>query len=147
MRTRTRARAWVLQMLYAWESRGSVGSLAAVRDAFFRDRRVNESSRHYITQLCDVLDAYLPGIDTAIEAALTNWRLERLSAIDRNVLRIGTAEMLYVPDVPARVALQEAIQLAEKYGTEESPRFVNGVLDALLHGAGSGTGDAPEARR
>lgn len=147
MRTRTRARAWVLQMLYAWESRGRVGPLADVRDAFFRDRRVSEDSRRYITQLCDVLDAHLPGIDVAIEAALTNWRLERLSAIDRNVLRIGTAEMLYVPDVPARVALQEAIQLAEKYGTGESPRFVNGVLDALLHGVGSGTRGPSEDRR
>ncbi|NIQ57710.1 MAG: transcription antitermination factor NusB, partial [Gammaproteobacteria bacterium] len=63
---------------------------------------------------------------------LTNWRLDRLSAIDRNVLRLAAAEMLFFDDVPPLVSIQEAVQLAEKYGTGESPRFVNGVLDALM---------------
>jgi N utilization substance protein B len=78
-----------------------------------------------------VLDARLADIDAALRDALDNWRLERLSAIDRAVLRIGAAEILYVDEVPPKVAIQEAIRLAESYGGDESPRFVNGVLDAL----------------
>jgi N utilization substance protein B len=62
---------------------------------------------------------------------MPNWRLDRLSAIDRNILRIGTVEMLRVRDVPPRVAIHEAIRLAERYGSEDSPGFVNGVLDAV----------------
>ncbi len=62
---------------------------------------------------------------------MDNWRLERLSAIDRAVLRIGAVELMWMDDVPPKVAIQEAIRLAEAYGGDESPRFVNGVLDAL----------------
>jgi N utilization substance protein B len=76
-----------------------------------------------------------------VAAAVTNWRPERLSVIDRNVLRLGAAELMWIDDVPARVTLQEAILLAEKYGTENSPRFVNGVLDALMRQVGAATGD------
>ncbi len=62
---------------------------------------------------------------------MPNWRLERLSAIDRNILRIGTVEILAMPDVPPAVAIHEAVRLAERYGSADSPRFVNGVLDAV----------------
>jgi N utilization substance protein B len=92
--------------------------------------------------LVEVLDARLADIDTALRDALDNWRIERLSAIDRAVLRIGAAEILFVDEVPAKVAIQEALHLAEAYGGDESPRFVNGVLDALYkrhdpHGGGA----------
>ncbi len=69
--------------------------------------------------------------DARIEACMPNWRLDRLSAIDRNILRIATAEMIAVDDVPHRVAIHEAIRLAERYGSDDTPGFVNGVLDAV----------------
>jgi N utilization substance protein B len=78
-----------------------------------------------------LMDQHLPEIDAALRGALDNWRLDRLSRIDRAVLRIAATEMLYVDEIPPRVAIQEAIRLAEAYGGEDSPRFVNGVLDAL----------------
>ena len=78
------------------------------------------------------------GLDGAIQESLTNWRLERLSVIDRNILRLAAAEMLHMEDIPPRVAIQEAISLAERYGTDQSPRFVNGVLDALMRRIGRG---------
>jgi transcription antitermination protein NusB len=81
---------------------------------------------------CEALHETLPGIDAEIQRCLTNWRLERLSAIDRNVLRIAAVEMLRFEDVPPLVSIQEALRLAEKYGTDRSPAFVNGVLDALM---------------
>jgi N utilization substance protein B len=83
--------------------------------------------------LVNLVSDHRADIDRQLDDSLTNWRLERLSVIDRNILRLAAAEILYgqVDDVPPAVSIQEAIVLAEKYGTQESPRFVNGVLDAL----------------
>ena len=81
--------------------------------------------------LLGTLDDHGAEIDDALRRALQNWRLERLAAIDRAVLRIGAAELLHGEDIPPKVAIQEAIRLAEAYGGEDSPRFVNGVMDAL----------------
>ncbi|MFW6080163.1 MAG: transcription antitermination factor NusB [Gemmatimonadota bacterium] len=140
MRDRSRARGWALQMLYAWEARGMKGSpLDAMRD-FVRERNVAVESRGYIEWLLGTVAEHREAIDRAVGEALTNWRLERLSAIDRNILRLAAAEMLFIEEVPPRVSIQEAIVLAEKYGTAESPRFVNGVLDALMHRADGGGG-------
>lgn len=74
----------------------------------------------------------LERIDHEIQEALTNWRLERLAAVDRHILRLAAAELYFLEEIPPLVSIQQAISLAEKYGTAESPRFINGVLDALL---------------
>lgn len=145
MKERTRARGWTLQILYAWEIRGA-GDLEAIARSILAERRVASSSMPYIRRLVTAVAEHHPEIDEAIQESLTNWRLERLSAIDRNVLRLAAAELLFFDDVPPRVSIQEAVLLAEKYGTAESPRFVNGVLDALMRRAGagaSGGGSAP----
>ena len=94
-------------------------------------RNVSSRYRPYIDQLLLALDQDLAECDTRIEASMPNWRLDRLSAIDRNILRIGTVEMVAIADVPHRVAIHEAIRLAERYGSDDSPGFVNGVLDAV----------------
>lgn len=128
---RSRARAWVLQIHYRWESGGCEGSL---RDALVdttATRRIAPRRLPYIRELLAILDRSLPEIDRALVGALDNWSFDRLSRIDRAVLRIGAAELLERDDVPPKVAIQEAIRLAEAYGGNESPRFVNGVLDAL----------------
>lgn len=70
-------------------------------------------------------------IDEKISSCLENWTFDRLSCVDRCVLRLGTYELLYEPDVPVQVTLDEAIELAKKFGTENSGRFVNGVLDRI----------------
>ncbi len=97
-----------------------------------RNLRVSPQNRPYAEVLVRLVGVNLQRIDRSIEDALTNWRLERLSVIDRNVLRLGVAEMLFVDDVPPRLTIREMVRLAEKYGTHESPRFVNGVLDAVM---------------
>lgn len=132
MKARTRARGWTLQVLYAWEMRGAPEPLSAFAKGMLADRRVAADSRRYIDRLVDVVGAHRPEIDERVQGALTNWRLNRLSAIDRAILRLAAAEMLFVDDVPPVVSIQEAVKLAEKYGTAESPRFVNGVLDAFM---------------
>ena len=144
-RARSRARGWALQVLYASESRDMPPD--TVLEEFLVERRIAPESRPYLRSLVGAVMDHRGEIDGAIEGALTNWRLERLSAIDRTILRIAAAELLFEDDVPARVAIQEGIILAEKYGTSESPRFVNGVLDALAraHGGVGGRDTGREA--
>ena len=88
--------------------------------------------QEYTDLLLDCLERHRPDVDARIEALAENWRLSRMTAVDRNILRIAAAEMVHVEDVPLRVSVHEAIRLAEWFGSGESARFVNGVLDALL---------------
>jgi len=145
VRSRSRARGWALQALYAWEARGADPE-AAVRTLqdLFSNLRVSPQNRPYAEILVRLVAVNQQRIDRLIQDALTNWRLNRLSVIDRNVLRLGVAEMLYVDDVPPRLSIREMVRLAEKYGTHESPRFVNGVLDAVMRSAIPG--EASDAR-
>lgn len=133
-RKRSRARGWALQVLYAWESRGERDRLPNLLSEFISTRRIGAEAQEYLETLITTLDLYLEPIDQTVTASLLNWRMERLSIIDRNILRLAAAEMLHLA-IPPRVVIQEALQLAEKYGTNESPRFINGVLDALMRRA------------
>ncbi len=129
---RGRARAWLLQIHYRWESASFDGSL---RDALVdtaATRRISPRRLPYIRLVLGLLDQHLDEVDATVASALDNWRLERVSKIDRAILRIGAVEILYVEGVPPKVSIQEAIRLAEAYGGPDSPRFVNGVLDALF---------------
>jgi N utilization substance protein B len=128
---RRRARAWALQVHYGWESGGSVGTLEGALGRVVGNRRVSPRRLPYVRRLLTLLDEHLAEVDRLLHAALENWRLERLSAIDRGVLRLAAVELLHVDDVPPKVTIQEGIRLAEQYGGPDSPRFVNGVLDAL----------------
>lgn len=133
MRNRTRARGWALQALYAWEQRGGQGEMAIpVLQELFGSLRVSPQNRPYAEILVRLVGTNLERIDAMIEENLTNWRMERLAVVDRAILRLGTAEMMFVDDVPPRLVIREMVQLAEKYGTHESARFVNGVLDAVM---------------
>ena len=134
-RKRSRSRGWALQILYAWETRGRADDLAQLEREFLATRRVGAEAREYLQTLIEALHAHVPEIDRALEASLLNWRLERLSIMDRNILRLAAAEMLYL-GIPPRVVIQEALLLAEKYSTAESPRFINGVLDAVMRREG-----------
>jgi N utilization substance protein B len=133
VRSRSKARGWALQGLYAWESRGGQPEDAMrILGTLFSTLRVSPTNRPYAEVLVRLVATNLERIDGLVLDALTNWRLERLAAIDRNVLRLGVAEMLFVDDVAPRITIREMVQLAEKYGTHDSPRFVNGVLDAVM---------------
>jgi len=127
-----RARAWVLHVHYRWECSGIEDNtleeaLAQIRSS----RRIAPRRLPFVERLIEMLTLHLDPIDEALAEHLQNWRLERLSAVDRGILRLAAAELLYFPDVPPKVVIQEAVRLAEAYGGTESPRFVNGVLDAL----------------
>ena len=131
---RHRARAWLLQILYRWESASFDGSLRDALVDTVATRRVSPRRLPYIRSVLRLLEEHLGEVDAKVSSALDNWRLERVGKIDRAILRIGAVEILYIEEVPPKVSIQEAIQLAEAYGGEDSPGFVNGVLDALFKG-------------
>ncbi len=118
-------------MLYAWEQGAPGENLLEVAGRTLATRRVADRYRAYLNTLLQHLAAALPDIDEVLRRNLSNWKLERLTTIDRNILRIGTAELMFQAEVPSAVAIHEAIQLAQRYGTAESAKFVNGVLDAV----------------
>jgi N utilization substance protein B len=97
------------------------------------DDSIPEAIRDYAARLSQLVAEHGDEIDEVLQAALTRWELKRLAVIDRCVLRIGVAELLYEPQVPTRVVLDEAIEIAKQFGTSESGRFVNGVLDRVAH--------------
>lgn len=137
---RSRSRAWALQVLYRWESEGAERGLSDVLLSVGRTRRIAPSRIDFAARILRAIETHTVELDAALTEVTKNWRLERLSRIDRSILRIGAAELLHFDDVPPRVAIQESVRLAERYGGNESPRFVNGVLDALYHERAPGNG-------
>jgi len=130
MGKRRSAREAVLEALYCREIRGD----AEIDDIFpyCRDRHeLNRESEEFAWDLLNKTLENIEAIDKKIETHIKNWDLKRLALIDKNILRLGLAELLFFPDIPKKVSIDEAIELAKSYGSSESGRFVNGVLDAL----------------
>jgi len=98
---------------------------------------VSPSRLPYLLRLVDAFTANRIQVEDTISSSLDNWRLDRLSVMDRGILRLGTTEILFLDDLPGKVAIQEAVRLAERYGGTDSPRFVNGVLDAVYRASGN----------
>jgi N utilization substance protein B len=131
MRRRTKARIWTLQILYANEITGD--PLQRTFELFFADRVVSDDKKAYTKRLLDCYEKKKEEIDRLIEESVSNWRLDRLSIIDKNILRISICELLYLPDIPGKASINEAVNLSHIFGGDESPGFVNGVLDSILH--------------
>lgn len=129
MTRRSRAREVALQLLFQRDLNPGTGRAALER--FAADRLREPVLITFCLALYDGVVTNLDAIDTRLAAAAENWRLPRMAAVDRNVLRLGAFEVLFATETPAAVALNEAIELARRYGAKDSPAFVNGVLDAL----------------
>lgn len=102
------------------------------------ERTVAPARVRYLRRLVGAFAENRDRVEEMIAACMDNWRLERLSVMDRGILRLGATEILCFTDLPGKVAIQEAVRLAERYGGADSPRFVNGVLDAVYHAARAG---------
>jgi transcription antitermination protein NusB len=135
MRIETRARARALQALYAWDLRGNE-SLDLVASRVWDDLAVGPEERKIAGLIVRKVISDGAQLDESLSAVTDNWRLERLGAIERSVLRLAAAE-LEIGETPTRVVIQEAVRLAERYGSPESAKFVNGILDAYARRAGS----------
>ena len=128
---RSRAREVALQVLYQIEQNSG---FKPEQIQTFIDRRLlgDRELREFSEGLTRGVRENLPRIDALISKAAENWRIDRMAAIDRNIMRLGVFEMMFRPETPAKVAINEALELAKRYSTAQSSRFVNGILDRIL---------------
>jgi N utilization substance protein B len=124
----------VLQALYAWDLRGEQ-ELERVATQIWDDLAVPAEERRIAGSLVRTVARHGQALDRELAEVTTNWRLERLGVVERCVLRMGAAE-LHDGEPPPRVVIQEAVKLAERYGSMQSAKFVNGILDALARRMG-----------
>ena len=129
MGNRTRARAAALKTLYQMDVTRDAPSEAL--KIFFRHHRVAVSSQPFVARLVEGTTQHLAEIDPLLRRHATNWTLERMAIVDRNILRLGAYELLYETQTPPKVVINEAVDLAKRFGTPDSGKFVNGVLDAI----------------
>jgi transcription antitermination protein NusB len=128
---RSRAREVALQLLFQHDVNADVARPAV--ELFAHNRLSNPEAEVFCLSLYDGVVRHLAEIDKRLTAASENWKLQRMAASDRNVLRLGTYEIIYAAEpTPGPVALDEAIELARRYGSKDSPAFVNGVLDKVF---------------
>jgi N utilization substance protein B len=129
---RRRSRQVALQILFAIDVARSKGSPVPkdVFAAFVANFELPVGACEFAEELVDGITAEMGELDAVLEKHTTNWRLSRMAAVDRNILRIGTFELLRTK-TPAQVILDEAIELARRFGADPSPAFVNGVLDSV----------------
>ena len=130
MRKRTKARECALQMLYQLDIRRGVEPSQIIEE-FWRGEESSEEIRDFANRLVGGTREHLPDIDRLITLHASNWNMSRMAVIDRNILRLGTYELLHVEDVPPKVCINEAIELAKRFGDLESSKFINGILDAV----------------
>src|ERR1700712_4411453 len=137
MGTRREGREAAIQYLYQLDL--NERKVSAAPDDFWTLRTASTNSkpagklRAFTEQIVAGVTAHLEEIDARIKQYAENYELHRIAAVDRNILRIAIYEMLYCPDVPPVVSINEAIEIAKRFGSEESGRFVNGILDRVRH--------------
>ena len=130
MGSRRQARECALQMLFQWDvTREDPRPLAST---YWEVHETAEEVRDFAERLFLGAVERLEAIDKRIERHARNWRLDRMETIDRNVLRLATSELLSEPDTPPTVVLDEAIEIARRFSTTGSARFINGILDSIL---------------
>ncbi|WP_416068978.1 transcription antitermination factor NusB [Thermosipho africanus] len=122
----------VFKALFQWDFQKDedLTEIAKQQISLLEDEKLREQAYSYIEGIKKTIES----LDEIISKYLQNWTLDRLSVTDRNILRLGTYELLYVDDVPIEVTLDEMIELGKTYGTENSGKFVNGVLDRIAKG-------------
>jgi len=134
MGARTTGREAALQMLFALEAGG--GSAERAISNYWRLTPGDPEGREYADKLVRGVAENLADVDETIRKASVNWRVERMARVDRNVLRLGAWELSRSSDVPRAVILDEAVELAKRFGSEHSGSFVNGVLDRIAEDLG-----------
>jgi N utilization substance protein B len=132
MPPRQKSREFALQMLFQWE----IGKQdpSRIEDGFWKNVSAQKSTREFADQLFENAASRAAELDPIIASHAENWRVERMAAIDRAILRLALAE-LRTMSTPAKVVINEAVELAKKFSSEEASAFVNGILDAAVKSA------------
>jgi N utilization substance protein B len=129
MSSRRRSREMAIQVLYQVDMVHS--DLAEALRLFCEHFKAPEAIRDFAFELALGTHGHREEVDTLIKRFSEHWRLERMSIVDRNILRLATYELLYRPDIPAKVSINEAVDIGKKYGSEDSGSFINGILDRI----------------
>ncbi|MCM8800446.1 MAG: transcription antitermination factor NusB [Candidatus Omnitrophica bacterium] len=130
MRKRSRAREFALQILYQMDI--TQDSYHVCLDNFWQTQgKVNKEIKDFTSELVEGVAEHLNAIDEKISQYATNWQLKRMAVVDRNILRLGSYELLFREDIPPKVSINEAVELAKRYSGLEAGRFVNGILDKI----------------
>ena len=129
MGKRRSSRELALKFLY--QSELNEGDFAEQIEVFLDLTPGKEDVKKYLVELVELVSLHKSEIDHLLEKSSENWTLSRMTVIDRNILRIATAELLFHKEVPVKAAIDAAVEIAKKYGSEDSPDFINGVLDRI----------------
>jgi N utilization substance protein B len=129
MGNRRQSRERALQVLFQWDIHGKVGDWL---EDFWVQHPASEDVKSFAEQLIDGVIAHKAELDKLISAHATNWKVSRMPVVDRNILRAALYELLWMPDVPAKVTVNEAIELAKRFADDQTKKFVNGILDQVL---------------
>jgi N utilization substance protein B len=129
---RRRAREYALKILFQLELTGSELDDQVFQD-FWEMNKEDREVKEYAYQIVKNTWTHISEIDAIIKKAAEHWSVGRMAAIDRNILRAATYELAYRTDIPSSVVINEAIEIARKYSTEESAPFINGILDKIAH--------------
>ncbi len=130
MDKRTRARELAMQAIYQLDIQGD--DLLGTLELFFRENENEESIRKQALRWTKGTWQNLSKCDELIKASAIKWELSRLSFVDKSILRLAVYQLIFCKDIPTKVTINEAIELAKKFSTDKSPGFVNGVMDAAL---------------
>ena len=134
MGRRRQSRETALQILYALDiTRVNVREM--LRDGW-TEKILYPEIRDFTTALVTGVIERRDEIDACIQECSTNWSLERIGMVERNILRFAIYELCFLPDIPPNVTINEAVEVAKKYGTDEAPAFINGILDRVKHAVG-----------
>ncbi|MBR2090334.1 MAG: transcription antitermination factor NusB [Fibrobacter sp.] len=128
------ARVFAMQLLYAMEISG--GTVADALPGVLEAQPLKDDMKKYGMKLVDLVLAHKAELDAEIEACSAHWGIERMATLDRIIIRIAMVELLYVTDVPFKVVVSEAIQIAAKFSTDSSNSFVNGLLAGFMQKRG-----------
>jgi N utilization substance protein B len=118
-----------MQALFQMDINGNHSNEAI--ELFCQHFEVSKKAKPFFLELVEGVSAYLDKIDKLIEASSENWKISRMSGMDRNIMRVAVYEMLFCKDIPPKVSINEAIDIGKRFGTEQSPAFINGVLDSI----------------
>jgi N utilization substance protein B len=130
MATRRLSREFAVQLLYQIDLNPEPLDTAFAE--FWSERPCDPKTREFAETLARGVADNLETLDGLIQEHATNWDIRRITTVDRNVLRVALYEMLHCPDIPPVVSINEAVDIAKKFGTEESGRFLNGILDSVM---------------
>ena len=128
MGVRRRGREYALQMLYAMDLTGYLPD--QVFAGFYAIQDLNRDAFYYARRLVDGVYGHLDEIDTALARYAEHWKIHRMAAVDRNLLRLGLYELMFVKEIPFPIVINEALEIVKEFSDQEGTQFLNGILDA-----------------